>query len=47
VLGWVRELRDPQPGHPGLPRPRYDLTAAGTRQLEVTEAAYVAVAGHR
>ncbi|MGH7869611.1 MAG: PadR family transcriptional regulator [Candidatus Dormibacteraceae bacterium] len=34
VRSWVKE----QPDHPGLPRPRYALTAKGRRVLEAADA---------
>jgi DNA-binding PadR family transcriptional regulator len=38
--GYVKSKVDKQASHPGLPRPRYTLTALGQRALLATEAAY-------
>lgn len=35
--GYVRSWVKGQPDHPGLPRPRYALTAPGRRVLEAAE----------
>jgi DNA-binding PadR family transcriptional regulator len=44
--GYVKSKVDKQANHPGMPRPRYTLTALGQRALAATEAAYDAAESH-
>jgi DNA-binding PadR family transcriptional regulator len=39
--GFIRSRTPPNDDHPGLPRPRYKITALGERALRAAEAAQV------